>query len=754
MEKEEMMETNMSNANFELAERFINHTKRHVFLTGKAGTGKTTFLKRITQTTHKKTIIAATTGIAALNAGGVTLHSQFQLPLAAFIPARIEFQANLNVNFETQNSILRHMRMSNEKRNIIREAELLIIDEVSMLRADTLDAIDFILRAVRKNNYSFGGVQVLFIGDMLQLPPIVKDNEWEVLSKYYPSIHFFNAKVLEKNKPVYIELDKIYRQSDTRFTEILNKVRYNTLTSDDVNFLNTFYKESKLDSKEEYITLTTHNNRAENINKEELAKLKSKSYFFEAEIEDDFPEHIIPTEKRLELKIGAQVMFIKNDTSNEKRFYNGKIGIVCALDNTSVEVLIDGKTKIDVEEYIWENIKYTVNEESKEIEEEVLGSFKQFPLKLAWAITIHKSQGLTFEKAIIDVKNVFASGQTYVALSRLKSLDGLVLSSPIQIKGIKNDETIIEYEKNKINASVANDILQDESWQYILDYNNNTFDFRDLEKVWLEHIDSFKKEEINSNKLIFKEWSLKQLLALQKIANVSEAFKKQLSALYYAKDTQKMHQRLLDASAYFEKELKQICISITEHKTEISDLKRIKTYLRELEELESAVFQKIKHINKAYHIVDAFIHKKDINKNNIKESLDVQWRNNVKTDSIKTEKTKKSKADKSEPKLKVKKGDTYLSTFELYKNGRSIEEIVKERNLKISTINAHFAELIKLGKVNVEELMSDAKIIEIKKCVSEHPNKSLNEIKDLLNDEYSFDELRWVKYSITYPEKP
>lgn len=488
-----MMETNTSNANFDLAERFINHTKRHVFLTGKAGTGKTTFLKRITQTTHKKTIIAATTGIAALNAGGVTLHSQFQLPLAAFIPARIDFQSNLNANFETQNSILRHMRMSNEKRNIIREAELLIIDEVSMLRADTLDAIDFVLRYVRKNNYSFGGIQVLFIGDMLQLPPIVKDNEWEVLSKYYSSIHFFNAKVLEKDKPIYVELDKIYRQTDTKFTEILNKVRYNTLTADDVNYLNTFYNQNALSLKDEYITLTTHNLRAETINKEELAKLKSRSYFFSAEIEDDFPEHIIPTDKKLELKVGAQVMFIKNDVSTEKRYYNGKIGIVTNLDDSTIEVLIDGKTKIEVEPYTWENIKYTVNDESKEIEEEVLGSFKQYPLKLAWAITIHKSQGLTFEKAIIDVKNVFASGQTYVALSRLKSLDGLVLSSPIQMKGIKNDETIIEYEKNKIDANVANDILQDESWQYILAYNNNTFDFRELEKLWQEHIDSFKK---------------------------------------------------------------------------------------------------------------------------------------------------------------------------------------------------------------------------------------------------------------------
>jgi hypothetical protein len=750
---EEKMEKENSNSNFELAERFINNTKRHVFLTGKAGTGKTTFLKRITQTTHKKTIIAATTGIAALNANGVTLHSQFQLPLASFIPARVEFQASFNANFESQNTILRHMRMSNEKKNIIREAELLIIDEVSMLRADTLDAIDFILRSVRKNQHSFGGIQVLFIGDMLQLPPIVKDSEWEVLSKYYSSIYFFNAKALEKDKPIYIELDKIYRQSDTRFTDILNKVRYNTLTQEDVSYLNSFYNENKIQSKEGYITLTTHNIKAETINKEELSKINSKSFFYNAEINDDFPENISPTEKKLELKIGAQVMFIKNDSSNDKQYYNGKIGIITELDEQNIRVLIDGKTTIDVPEYTWENIKYTVDEETKEIKEEILGSFKQYPLKLAWAITVHKSQGLTFEKAILDVRNVFASGQTYVALSRLKSLDGLILSSPIQINGIKNDETIIDYEKNKIEATIANDILHFESWQYILEYNKNAFDFSSIEKVWMDHLDTFKTEESNSNKLTFKEWSIKQLLVLQKIANIAESFKTQLNVLYQSKDILKLHQRLFDANKYFEKELRQFCISITEHREAISDLKRIKTYLKELDELESVVFQKINHINKAYHIVDAFIYKKEINKNNIKESLDTNWRKFNKTEKLKVEKVKKSKKDTTEEKPKVKKGDSYETTFELYKNGLSIDEIVMQRNLKSSTIHSHLYELIKQGKLKVEEVMSNDRILPIKACLLDNPDKSLNEIRVILNEEYSFDELRWVKHDLIYSEK-
>jgi PIF1-like helicase/Helix-turn-helix domain len=746
---EEIAETEKSNFNFELAERFINHTKRHVFLTGKAGTGKTTFLKRITQTTHKKTIVAATTGIAAINANGVTLHSQFQLPLAAFIPARIEFQTNLSTNFETQSTILRHMRMSNEKRNIIREAELLIIDEVSMLRADTLDAIDFILRYVRKNQYSFGGIQVLFIGDMLQLPPIVKDTEWEVLSKYYNSIYFFNAKALEKDKPIYIELDKIYRQSDTKFTDILNKVRYNTLNAEDVEFLNTYYKVQPTNIKDEYITLTTHNVKADAINKEELSKIKNKSYFYNAEIADDFPEHISPTEKRLELKVGAQVMFIKNDTSSEKKYYNGKIGIVTDLDEYTISVLIDGKTTIVVEEYTWENIKYTIDEESREIKEEVLGSFKQFPLKLAWAITVHKSQGLTFERAILDVKNVFASGQMYVALSRLKSLDGLVLSSPIQMKGIKHDETIIDYEKNKIEQSVADDILHFESWQYILDYNKNAFDFRNLEKLWMEHIDSFKTEESNSNKLLFKEWSIKQLVQLQKISNISDSFKTQLNNLYQSKDLHKLHQRIFDANKYFEKELREFCISINTHKSEIADLKRIKTYLKELDELEVSLFQKIAEINKSFHIIDAFLFKKELVKKNIRESLDIEWRKQSKEQAGIKEKKKKSKKGSSEEKEKAIKVNTYSETLELYKKGHSIEEIVELRNLKLSTIYSHITELIKLGKMDVEEVMDALKIEPIKEALHKFPEKSLTEIRVILKEEFSFEELRWVKSSIT-----
>jgi hypothetical protein len=748
MAMEEQMENGKSISNFELAERFINHTKRHVFLTGKAGTGKTTFLKRITETTHKKTIIAATTGIAAINANGVTLHSQFQLPLAAFIPARIEFQSNLNSNFETQSTILRHMRMSNEKRNIIREAELLIIDEVSMLRADTLDAIDFILCYVRKNQYSFGGIQVLFIGDMLQLPPIVKDTEWEVLSNYYSSIYFFNAKALEKDKPIYIELDKIYRQSDTRFTDILNKVRYNTLSEEDVAFLNTFYTTQPINAKEEYITLTTHNVKADAINKEELTKIKSKSYFYNAEISDDFPEHISPTEKRLELKVGAQVMFIKNDASSEKKYYNGKIGIVTELDDYSISVLIDGKTIIDVEEYTWENIKYTIDEESREIKEEVLGSFKQFPLKLAWAITVHKSQGLTFERAILDVKNVFASGQMYVALSRLKSLDGLILTSPIQIRGIKHDETIIDYEKNRIEQSVADDILHFESWQYILEYNKNAFDFRSLEKTWMEHIDSFKTEESNSNKLLFKEWSIKQLVQLQKIAGIADSFKTQLNNLYQTKDLHKLHQRIFDANKYFEKELREFCISINEHKKEISDLKRIKTYLKELDELEATVFQKISEINKSFHIIDAFLFKKELDKKNIRESLDIEWRKQSKEQISTKEKKKKSKKGSTEEKEKVKKGNTYSETLDLYKNGHSVEEIVEIRNLKLSTVYSHIAELIKLGKMEVEEVMDANKIEPIKAALSKYPEKSLTELRSILHEEFSFEELRWVKSSI------
>ena len=738
-----MKASEVKSSAFELAERFINHTNRHVFLTGKAGTGKTTFLKYITQKTHKKTIIAAPTGIAALNAGGVTLHSQFQLPLASFIPTKEEFHTHLNANFETQSTILRHLKMSNDKRSIIREAELLIIDEVSMLRADILDAIDHILKYIRRNQKSFGGLQVLFIGDMMQLPPIVKDSEWDVLSKYYSNIFFFNAKVLEKDKPVYIELDTIYRQSDKTFTDILNKIRYNELTEEDLNYLNSFYKEKIPNNLSEYITLTTHNNRADSINKEELSKLKNQSFYYDAKIVNDFPDHIIPNEKKLELKVGAQVMFLKNDHSASRLYYNGKIGIVHELSKDSVKVKIDDNLIIDVKPYDWENIKYTVDDVSKEIKEDIVGSYSQYPLKLAWAITIHKSQGLTFDKAIIDVKNVFTSGQSYVAFSRLRSLEGLILSTPFSSNIIKHNETIVDYEKNKIPSELAHDILMEESWQYISDFNKLAFDFHLIYNAINKHIDSIKKDDIVYE--ILKEASLKNFFSIQRELEIADKFKVQLQNLFFAKDINTLYVRLNDAKNYFEKNLKDICLQIKAEIELLAKLKKVKAYITELEELESLIFQKIQQINKSCHIVEAYLFKKELSKVDIKNSLDIEWRES----KSKLSKVEKSKSDKPQnEKRKVIKGDSVLETFELYKKGFNIEDIAATRGLKKLTIYSHINELISRAEIRIEEIMSIDRIQPIKDCLVMNDQMSLTDIKETLGSDYTFEEIRLVKTSL------
>ena len=426
--------------------QFINQTQKSIFLTGKAGTGKTTLLREIIATTHKNTVVVAPTGIAALNAGGVTIHSMFQLPFSAFIPSYEEAsQFTETVKFENKETLRRHFKMNNVKRNVIRNMELLIIDEVSMLRADLLDAIDFMMQTVRKNTRAFGGVQVLFIGDLLQLPPVIRDEEWRTLRNYYKGKFFFHSHVIQQYPPLYIELSKIYRQSDDTFISVLNNLRNNQITPQDIQVLNEYVKpDFDLKNNPWYITLTTHNAKADSINEQAIGDLAGNEFAYQPFIVGDFPEKIFPVEENLKLKVGAQVMFVKNDLSFEKRYFNGKMGVVKSLSAEEIFIHFPEEDKtIEVEKYEWKNIRYKVNDLTKEVEEEVLGTFAHYPLKLAWAITVHKSQGLTFEKAALDVSQVFLPGQAYVALSRLTSLNGLILLSPLQMNGISNDQDVM-----------------------------------------------------------------------------------------------------------------------------------------------------------------------------------------------------------------------------------------------------------------------------------------------------------------------
>jgi hypothetical protein len=419
-----------TNHELQLAEEFVRHTNCHIFLTGKAGTGKTTFLHAIKSKTPKRMVVTAPTGVAAINAGGVTLHSFFQLPFGPFLPGS-EVHAGQH-------------RIRREKQNIIRSLDLLVIDEISMVRADLLDGVDSVLRRYRRSDLPFGGVQLLMIGDLHQLAPVVKQAEWQLLKDYYASPYFFSSAALARTELIPIELKHIYRQSDQRFIELLNHVRDNRLDPQTLRQLNARHIPAFAPKEGEgYITLCTHNSGADAINEAKLKALKGQGRLFDAEAEGDFPEHAYPTAATLEVKTGAQVMFIRNDMSADKAYFNGKIGKVTGISSGSIEVHCQGDAQaITVEKTTWENIEYTIDPETTEISQKVIGTFRQYPLKLAWAITIHKSQGLTFNKAVIDAQAAFAHGQVYVALSRCRTLEGMVLSAPLTGVAVKTDPAV------------------------------------------------------------------------------------------------------------------------------------------------------------------------------------------------------------------------------------------------------------------------------------------------------------------------
>ncbi len=471
------------NIQLRLAEEFIFHTDKNVFLTGKAGTGKTTFLTRLKNTLPKRMVIVAPTGVAAINAGGVTVHSFFQLSFGPNIPGAAT----------PNNGILRFGR---EKINLIKSLDLLVIDEISMLRADLLDAIDGVLRRFKDRNKPFGGTQLLLIGDLQQLSPVVKEDEWMLLKEHYETVFFFSSNALRQTDLIRIELTHIYRQTDTEFIAILNKVRDNNLDDHSLRLLNKRYIPSFKPGKGEgYITLTTHNAGAVRINAQQLAELGGTSSVFQAEISGDFPLFAYPTEERLELKQGAQVMFVKNDASREKRFYNGKIGEVTRISAERIYVRCPGDAgEIDVEKATWTNVKYILNQETKEIEENVVGTFIQFPLKLAWAITIHKSQGLTFEKAIIDANLSFAHGQVYVALSRCKTLEGMVLSTPVESHSIRTDRQVASFVKETIENPPNPEQLENAKILFLkstlfelFDWNETRKSIEQIQRVFREY---------------------------------------------------------------------------------------------------------------------------------------------------------------------------------------------------------------------------------------------------------------------------
>jgi DNA polymerase III delta prime subunit len=471
-----------SNYQLDLAKQYVEQTHRNLFLTGKAGTGKTTFLKNITETLFKRFVVLAPTGVAALNAKGVTIHSFFQLDFTPFVPY-----------FNNRHN---GTKIRKEKLNIIRSLDLVIIDEISMVRADVLDAVDDVLQKVRHSSQPFGGVQLLLIGDLRQLPPVAKDDEWRLLSEHYQTPYFFSSHALQRSDFVTIELEKVFRQSDERFIQILNAVRENKITKETINILNERYIPD-FHSNKQYIQLCTHNYQAKEINDERLAEIQSKSYFYEAEIDGDFPEHIYPNDKSLELKTGSQVMFTKNEVGNGKRrYYNGKLGRVVELTDEYIIVEDDDKIRIRVHKDTWRNYRYRLNKNTQAIEQDVIGTFTQYPLKLAWAITIHKSQGLTFERAIIDSNNAFANGQVYVALSRCRSLEGLVLTSLFNPSSVMIDFKVSNFNDEQEANQPDQTTLAADRDRFTADSIRELFDFTDIGNI-LERLYRLNAEDIS-----------------------------------------------------------------------------------------------------------------------------------------------------------------------------------------------------------------------------------------------------------------
>ena len=448
------IELDETNVEFNYASDFVKHTDRLVYLTGKAGTGKTTFLKFLRATTTKNTVILAPTGVAAINAGGQTINSFFQIRPSIYVPNDKRLRTKADIDDIDRSTIYDHFKYSKEKLEIIRGLDLLIIDEISMVRCDLIDVVDRLLRVFRRRESEpFGGVQVILIGDTFQLAPIAKRDEWDILKQFYKTEFFFGSKVIEQNKPVYIELKKIYRQNEQEFIELLNRVRVNQIDQSELNTLNAKYNPSfSPKGNSNYITLATHNNIVDSTNLTKLSELTTELKIYEATITDTFPDNIMPTDRLLQLKEGAQIMFIKNDKG--KRFYNGKIAKLNKLEDKKITAEFSDGTEISVEKEVWNNIKYSWNEKDKRIEEEIIGTFTQFPLKLAWAITIHKSQGLTFEKVIADLGAAFASGQVYVALSRCTTFSGLVLKTKIDRHAIITDPQVLLFAQNETPSTL------------------------------------------------------------------------------------------------------------------------------------------------------------------------------------------------------------------------------------------------------------------------------------------------------------
>ena len=803
------------NPELQLARDFVQHTRNNIFLTGKAGTGKTTFLHNLKNDTPKRMIVTAPTGVAAINAGGVTLHSFFQLPFGPQVPG----------------SNLQQRRFTREKTNIIKGLDLLVIDEISMVRADLLDCVDAVLRRYKHRERPFGGVQLLMIGDLHQLSPVVKEDDWQLLKPYYDSCYFFSSHALKQTDMVSIELKKIYRQSDAEFIELLNRVRDSRLDPETLQSLNSRYQPDFEPGRHaDYITLTTHNRKADQINERQLQALSSKPLSYAASIEGDFPAYSYPTAEKLVLKKGAQVMFMRNDTSAEKRYFNGKIGRIVRLDAERITVQCpDDDQEITVEPVTWKNIKYTLDDKTKDISEDVIGAFTQMPLRLAWAITIHKSQGLTFERAIIDAQAAFSHGQVYVALSRCKTFEGMVLGSRLSSRAVKTDATVARFVDDAGRNPPTEQHLAAARIAYQQQLLLECFDFHPIANS-LGRL----SRQLQDNRDLIQASAIEPLSEVERqfgaeIFVVADKFKRQLQSLFQGdvapEDNTHLQERVQKASGYFSEKMNSTLMPWvdgfgfeTDNKEIRKQINKALETLRNQLAVKSAALRSCRdgfatagyldavargeidssagppasqqpedagatHIQhpqllqalKAWRAAQAdeaqVEHYRILHQRVLLQIADrlpdtVQALRKIKGVGKATvkrygaqiaaivsdycrEHAVEPQQTAAEPVVKNKTGkNTKQVSYELFLQGKSIQEIADIRGLVRGTIETHLAHFVGLGELDVNDLVAPEKVALIKQAAEEKGRESLGLIKEHLGNRCSYGEIRLVLESM------
>ena len=701
---------------------FVEHTGISIFLTGKAGTGKTTFLRTVVARSTKQMVVVAPTGVAAINAGGMTIHSFFQLPLSPYVPG-----ADVKKMYE----------FGKEKRKIISSMDLLIIDEISMVRSDLLDAIDSVLRRYRDHNKPFGGVQLLMIGDLAQLTPVVTPEDEELLRPYYDTPYFFGSKALQQINYVTIQLKKIYRQADTTFVDLLNHIREGHPTAEDIATLHQRYNPTFMpDAKDGYIRLTTHNRMADEYNDHEMQRLNSQPFTYVAKIEGTFPEYSYPTAFHLTLKVGAQVMFIKNDI--EGKYYNGKIGHVVALDNENIKVRCIGEDNdIDVGMQDWENAKYTINPETHEIETDVQGTFSQYPLRLAWAITIHKSQGLTFDRAIIDAGHSFAPGQVYVALSRCRSLDGIVIASRINETAIISDSRVDNYiAKQEEEADRSLQQLPQLKKDYYRQLIMELFDFRKLQSTEDRMLRLMLEFFSGTDPTLAQLHRQASAELKQKVSDVSVKWTNSIAVTSHEQlNAPAMLERIKRSAEYFSTSIEAALSKAIGLTTEVKSnnkqaVKRLKETYSDLHNLYRFHILLLKVIAEKGFTAATYLNEKQ---RSLVVAMDI------------SPKSTRPRREKKENKPKEEKEKTYVTSYKLYLNGMSITDIAAARSLSVSTIYSHLARYVETGQIHIEDIISQKHIDIIRKAISAAGTQSgATAIKVLCPEDVTFDEIRLI----------